>query len=211
MNCDRISWQLVDVNMALTCPCSLPEQPRSLQDLCRIKIRHCIGLQSLKLLEDLPIAKVMKDYLKHKFDHVWPQRRDEEEHENWNCHRWRLCKHIQPTGLDQTTEWRPVRFGHFTRLLWPCHASKGATWGSQDDIYVWRCETCLCSYCWWSNLSVSVLESSHLCSHTERTSILSQWSGRTKKSCPQTFKSLWFKQLISELCPAPAHVESWMS
>ncbi|KAM8894280.1 ankyrin repeat and SOCS box protein 7 isoform 5-T6 [Spinachia spinachia] len=32
-------------------------QPRTLQDLCRIKIRHCIGLHSLKLLEDLPIAK----------------------------------------------------------------------------------------------------------------------------------------------------------
>lgn len=46
-------------------------QPRTLQDLCRIKIRHCIGLQSLKLLEDLPIAKVMKDYLKHKFDSMW--------------------------------------------------------------------------------------------------------------------------------------------
>lgn len=49
----------------------LSGQPRTLQDLCRIKIRHCIGLQSLKFLEDLPIAKVMKDYLKHKFDSVW--------------------------------------------------------------------------------------------------------------------------------------------
>lgn len=48
----------------------LSGQPRTLQDLCRIKIRHCIGLQSLKFLEDLPIAKVMKDYLKHKFDNV---------------------------------------------------------------------------------------------------------------------------------------------
>lgn len=46
-------------------------QPRTLQDLCRIKIRQCIGLQSLKFLEDLPIARVMKDYLKHKFDNVW--------------------------------------------------------------------------------------------------------------------------------------------
>lgn len=45
-------------------------QPRTLQDLCRIKIRQCIGLQSLKFLEDLPIARVMKDYLKHKFDNV---------------------------------------------------------------------------------------------------------------------------------------------
>uniref|UniRef100_A0A3B3DB59 Ankyrin repeat and SOCS box containing 7 n=1 Tax=Oryzias melastigma TaxID=30732 RepID=A0A3B3DB59_ORYME len=43
-------------------------QPRSLQDLCRIEIRHRIGLQSLKSLEDLPIAKVMKDYLQHKFE-----------------------------------------------------------------------------------------------------------------------------------------------
>lgn len=49
----------------------LSGQPRTLQDLCRIKIRHCIGLQSLKFLEDLPLAKVMKDYLKHKFDSVW--------------------------------------------------------------------------------------------------------------------------------------------
>lgn len=49
----------------------LSGQPRTLQDLCRIKIRHCIGLQSLKFLEDLPLAKVMKDYLKHKFDTVW--------------------------------------------------------------------------------------------------------------------------------------------
>ena len=48
-------------------------QPRTLQDLCRVKIRHCIGLQSLKFLDELPIAKVMKDYLKHKFDNVWPQ------------------------------------------------------------------------------------------------------------------------------------------
>uniref|UniRef100_A0A673UPS1 SOCS box domain-containing protein n=1 Tax=Suricata suricatta TaxID=37032 RepID=A0A673UPS1_SURSU len=38
-------------------------QPRNLQDLCRIKIRQCIGLQNLKLLDELPIAKVMKDYL----------------------------------------------------------------------------------------------------------------------------------------------------
>ncbi|XP_027500344.1 ankyrin repeat and SOCS box protein 7 [Corapipo altera] len=45
-------------------------QPRNLQDLCRIKIRQCIGLQNLKLLDDLPIAKVMKDYLKHKFDDI---------------------------------------------------------------------------------------------------------------------------------------------
>ncbi|KAG9352280.1 hypothetical protein JZ751_020693 [Albula glossodonta] len=47
-----------------------PGQPRTLQDLCRIKIRQCIGLQNLKFLEELPIAKVMKDYLKHKFDSV---------------------------------------------------------------------------------------------------------------------------------------------
>lgn len=46
-------------------------QPRNLQDLCRIKIRQCIGLQNLKLLDELPIAKVMKDYLKHKFDDIW--------------------------------------------------------------------------------------------------------------------------------------------
>uniref|UniRef100_A0A8D0PY65 Ankyrin repeat and SOCS box protein 7 n=1 Tax=Sus scrofa TaxID=9823 RepID=A0A8D0PY65_PIG len=45
-------------------------QPRNLQDLCRIKIRQCIGLQNLKLLDELPIAKVMKDYLKHKFDDI---------------------------------------------------------------------------------------------------------------------------------------------
>ncbi|KAL1774599.1 ankyrin repeat and SOCS box protein 7 [Sigmodon hispidus] len=45
-------------------------QPRTLQDLCRIKIRQCIGLQNLKLLDELPIAKVMKDYLKHKFDDI---------------------------------------------------------------------------------------------------------------------------------------------
>uniref|UniRef100_A0A8C8F2W2 SOCS box domain-containing protein n=3 Tax=Oncorhynchus TaxID=8016 RepID=A0A8C8F2W2_ONCTS len=45
-------------------------QPRTLQDMCRINIRHHIGLQSLTFLEDLPIAKVMKDYLKHKFDNV---------------------------------------------------------------------------------------------------------------------------------------------
>ncbi|XP_073917840.1 ankyrin repeat and SOCS box protein 7 isoform X3 [Castor canadensis] len=32
-------------------------QPRNLQDLCRIKIRQCIGLQNLKLLDELPIAK----------------------------------------------------------------------------------------------------------------------------------------------------------
>ncbi|KFQ38428.1 Ankyrin repeat and SOCS box protein 7 [Mesitornis unicolor] len=44
--------------------------PRNLQDLCRIKIRHCIGLQNLKLLDELPIAKVMKDYVKHKFDDI---------------------------------------------------------------------------------------------------------------------------------------------
>lgn len=56
----------------------LSGQPRTLQDLCRIKIRHCIGLQSLKFLEDLPIAKVMKDYLKHKFDNVWRQQQEEE-------------------------------------------------------------------------------------------------------------------------------------
>lgn len=41
--------------------------------MCRINIRNRIGLQSLKFLEDLPIAKVMKDYLKHKFDNVWWQ------------------------------------------------------------------------------------------------------------------------------------------
>nr|KAF6409022.1 ankyrin repeat and SOCS box containing 7 [Rousettus aegyptiacus] len=45
-------------------------QPRNLQDLCRIKIRQCIGLQNLKLLDELPIAKVIKDYLKHKFDDI---------------------------------------------------------------------------------------------------------------------------------------------
>ncbi|XP_069841399.1 ankyrin repeat and SOCS box protein 7 [Dendropsophus ebraccatus] len=45
-------------------------QPRYLQDLCRIKIRYCIGLQNLKLLDELPIARVMKDYLKHKFDDI---------------------------------------------------------------------------------------------------------------------------------------------
>jgi len=45
-------------------------EPRTLQDLCRVKIRHCIGLQSLTFLDELPIAKVMKDYLKHKFDNV---------------------------------------------------------------------------------------------------------------------------------------------
>lgn len=49
----------------------IPGQPRTLQDLCRIKIRQCIGLQSLTFLEDLPIARVIKDYLKHKFDNVW--------------------------------------------------------------------------------------------------------------------------------------------
>ncbi|XP_037103532.1 ankyrin repeat and SOCS box protein 7 isoform X2 [Syngnathus acus] len=43
------------------------KRPRSLQDVCRIKIRQCVGLQRLCLLEELPIAKVMKDYLKHKF------------------------------------------------------------------------------------------------------------------------------------------------
>ncbi|KAK9394079.1 ankyrin repeat and SOCS box protein 7 [Crotalus adamanteus] len=32
-------------------------QPRNLQDLCRIKIRQCIGLQNLRLLDELPIAK----------------------------------------------------------------------------------------------------------------------------------------------------------
>ncbi|XP_038162768.1 ankyrin repeat and SOCS box protein 7 isoform X1 [Cyprinodon tularosa] len=64
----------VSVSMSgISRPCldflqEVTRQPRSLQDLCRIKIRHCIGLQSLKFLEDLPIAKVMKDYLKHKFD-----------------------------------------------------------------------------------------------------------------------------------------------
>ncbi|XP_061613414.1 ankyrin repeat and SOCS box protein 7 isoform X1 [Phyllopteryx taeniolatus] len=42
-------------------------RPRSLQDVCRIKIRRCIGLQRLRLLEELPVAKVMKDYLKHKY------------------------------------------------------------------------------------------------------------------------------------------------
>lgn len=57
----------------------LSGEPRTLQDLCRIKIRHCIGLQSLKFLEDLPIAKVMKDYLKHKFDSVWRAMTIEEE------------------------------------------------------------------------------------------------------------------------------------
>ncbi|XP_077448562.1 ankyrin repeat and SOCS box protein 7 [Stigmatopora argus] len=41
--------------------------PRSLQDVCRMKIRRCVGLQRLRLLEELPVAKVMKDYLKHKF------------------------------------------------------------------------------------------------------------------------------------------------
>ncbi|XP_069768044.1 ankyrin repeat and SOCS box protein 7 isoform X3 [Narcine bancroftii] len=45
-------------------------QPRNLQDLCRIKIRQCIGLQNLKGLEALPLAKVMKDYVKHKFDDI---------------------------------------------------------------------------------------------------------------------------------------------
>uniref|UniRef100_A0A8D3DWS4 Ankyrin repeat and SOCS box protein 7 n=1 Tax=Scophthalmus maximus TaxID=52904 RepID=A0A8D3DWS4_SCOMX len=66
----------VSVSMSgISRPCldflqEVTRQPRTLQDLCRIKIRHCIGLQSLKFLEDLPIAKVMKDYLKHKFDNV---------------------------------------------------------------------------------------------------------------------------------------------
>ncbi|KAG8001655.1 Ankyrin repeat and SOCS box protein 7, partial [Nibea albiflora] len=66
----------VSVSMSgISRPCldflqEVTRQPRTLQDLCRIKIRHCIGLQSLKFLEDLPIAKVMKDYLKHKFDSV---------------------------------------------------------------------------------------------------------------------------------------------
>ena len=61
--------------------------------MCRIRIRHCIGLQSLKLLEDLPIAKVIKDYLKHKFDNVWCQGL------GWGGAHWelwflpRLCKH----------------------------------------------------------------------------------------------------------------------
>ncbi|XP_041031308.1 ankyrin repeat and SOCS box protein 7 isoform X3 [Carcharodon carcharias] len=45
-------------------------QPRNLQDLCRIRIRQCIGLQNLKGLDELPLAKVMKDYLKHKFDDI---------------------------------------------------------------------------------------------------------------------------------------------
>lgn len=53
--------------------CIFSGQPRTLQDMCRINIRNRIGLQSLKFLEDLPIAKVMKDYLKHKFDNVWWQ------------------------------------------------------------------------------------------------------------------------------------------
>uniref|UniRef100_A0A8C1DZ47 Ankyrin repeat and SOCS box protein 7 n=1 Tax=Cyprinus carpio carpio TaxID=630221 RepID=A0A8C1DZ47_CYPCA len=66
----------VSVSMSgISRPCldflqEVTRQPRTLQDLCRIKIRQCIGLQSLKFLEDLPIAKVMKDYLKHKFDSV---------------------------------------------------------------------------------------------------------------------------------------------
>uniref|UniRef100_A0A3B1KFM6 Ankyrin repeat and SOCS box containing 7 n=1 Tax=Astyanax mexicanus TaxID=7994 RepID=A0A3B1KFM6_ASTMX len=66
----------VSVSMSgISRPCldflqEVTRQPRTLQDLCRIKIRQCIGLQSLKFLEDLPIAKVMKDYLKHKFDNV---------------------------------------------------------------------------------------------------------------------------------------------
>ncbi|KAK2107612.1 Ankyrin repeat and SOCS box protein 7 [Saguinus oedipus] len=51
-------------------PLLYARQPRNLQDLCRIKIRQCIGLQNLKLLDELPIAKVMKDYLKHKFDDI---------------------------------------------------------------------------------------------------------------------------------------------
>lgn len=48
----------------------LSGQPRTLQDFCRIKIRHCVGLQSLRSLEELPMARVMIDYLKHKFDHL---------------------------------------------------------------------------------------------------------------------------------------------
>ncbi|XP_061819724.1 ankyrin repeat and SOCS box protein 7 [Nerophis lumbriciformis] len=46
-------------------------RPRSLQDLCRIKIRQCIGLQSLNMrVEKLPIATVMKDYLRHKVNRI---------------------------------------------------------------------------------------------------------------------------------------------
>ncbi|KAM3626084.1 uncharacterized protein V6R79_022278 [Siganus canaliculatus] len=66
----------VSVNMSGNSrPCldflqEVTRQPRTLQDLCRIRIRQCIGLQSLGFLEDLPVARVMKDYLKHKFDSV---------------------------------------------------------------------------------------------------------------------------------------------
>jgi len=56
--------------LLLCVPFVFSGQPRNLQDLCRIKIRQCIGLQNLKLLDELPIAKVMKDYLKHKFDDI---------------------------------------------------------------------------------------------------------------------------------------------
>lgn len=58
-------------NTCFVCLSLRAGQPRFLQDLCRIKIRHCIGLQNLKLLDELPIARVMKDYLKHKYDDIW--------------------------------------------------------------------------------------------------------------------------------------------